>query len=112
MIFPVCYAVYYSFFSMKLGGVAKFVTFKNYIDILTDDEFLEALKFSLLYTVVTVSFQVLFGMLIALLMDNITKWRNSQLHRADPHCACFRDPLLVRDFYCAEESSGCVFHGF
>lgn len=75
MIFPVCYAVYYSFFSMKLGGTAKFIAFKNYIDILTDHEFQDALKFSLLYTVVTVSFQVLFGMIIALLMDNITKGR-------------------------------------
>lgn len=75
MIFPVCYAVYYSFFSMKLGGTAKFIAFKNYIDILTDREFQDALKFSLLYTVVTVSFQVLFGMIIALLMDNITKGR-------------------------------------
>lgn len=75
MIFPVCYAVYYSFFSMKLGGTAKFVALKNYIDILTDREFQDALKFSLLYTVVTVSFQVLFGMVIAMLMDNITKGR-------------------------------------
>ena len=75
MIFPVCYAVYYSFFSMKLGGIAKFVAFKNYTDILTDREFLEALRFSLLYTVVTVTFQVVLGMVVALLMDNITKWR-------------------------------------
>lgn len=75
MIFPVCYAIYYSFFSMKLGGTAKFIGLKNYIDIITDHEFLEALSFSLIYTVVTVICQVVFGMLIALLMDNISKGR-------------------------------------
>ena len=75
MIFPVCYAVFYSFFNMKLGGTAKFTGLKNYIDIITDQEFLEALRFSLVYTVVTVACQVVFGMLIALLMDNISKGR-------------------------------------
>lgn len=75
MIFPVCYAVFYSFFNMKLGGTAKFTGLDNYIDIITDQEFLEALRFSLVYTVVTVACQVVFGMLIALLMDNISKGR-------------------------------------
>lgn len=75
MIFPVCYAIFYSFFNMKLGGTAKFVGLGNYIDIITDHEFLEALSFSLIYTVVTVVCQVVFGMLIALLMDNISKGR-------------------------------------
>lgn len=75
MIFPVCYAIYYSFFNMKLGGTAQFVGLKNYLDIITDHEFLEALRFSLIYTVVTVACQVVFGMLIALLMDNISKGR-------------------------------------
>ncbi len=75
MIFPVCYAVFYSFFNMKLGGVAKFTGLKNYLSIITDREFLEALLFSVIYTVVTVFFQVVFGMCIALLMDNISKGR-------------------------------------
>lgn len=75
MIFPVCYAVFYSFFNLKLGGTAKFAGLDNYLDIITDKEFLEALRFSLIYTVVTVSCQVVFGMLIALLMDNISKGR-------------------------------------
>lgn len=75
MIFPVCYAVYYSFFSMKLGGVAKYVGLKNYISILADPEFLRSLMFSLEFTIVTVTFQVIIGMCIALLMDNICKGR-------------------------------------
>lgn len=75
MIFPVCYSVYYSFFSYRLGGTAKFVGLENYIDILKDDNFQSALLFSFVYTVVTVFFQVVLGMGIAILMDNISKGR-------------------------------------
>lgn len=75
MIFPVCYAVYYSFFSYKLGGTARFIGLDNYISILTNKEFIGALKFSLCYTVITVLAQVILGMIIALLLENISKGR-------------------------------------
>lgn len=75
MIFPVCYAIYYSFFNFKLGGEAKFVGLGNYIKIIGDSEFHGAIGFSVLYTVITVACQVILGMCIALLMDNISKGR-------------------------------------
>lgn len=75
MIFPVCYAIYYSFFQYKMGGTATFIGLKNYIKILTDSEFQEALLFSVIYTAITVSAQIILGMIIALLMDNIRKGR-------------------------------------
>lgn len=75
MIFPVCYAVYFSFFDYKLGVTPKFVGLTNYISILKDGEFLRALAFSLIFTIVTVGFQIVFGMAIALLMDNIGRGR-------------------------------------
>jgi len=73
MIFPVCYALYYSFFKYKLGTTPEFVGLDNYIAILRDTDFLNAVSFSLFFTVVTVLFQILLGMGIALLMDNIGK---------------------------------------
>ena len=75
MIFPVCYAFYYSFFDYKLGMTPEFVGLKNYITIIQDTDFTNAVGFSLAYTGVTLFFQVVFGMGIALLMDNIGRGR-------------------------------------
>ncbi len=75
MIFPVCYAIYYSFFDYKLGTEAKFAGLENYLKILQDPEFGQAVAFSAIYTVITVFFQIVLGMIIALFMDNIMRGR-------------------------------------
>lgn len=75
MIFPVCYAIYYSFFDYRLGTIPHFVGLENYIDIIRDTEFVQSVVFSLLYTGITLFFQVVLGMGIALLMDNIGRGR-------------------------------------
>lgn len=71
MLFPVGYGVYYSFTNYKLGKTASFTGLKNYIDVLKDTEFINALLFSLLFTVIVVLCQFVFGLAIALLLDNI-----------------------------------------
>lgn len=71
MLFPVGYGVYYSFTNYKLGKTASFVGLENYIDVLRDTEFINAFLFSLLFTVIVVFCQFLFGLAIALLLDNI-----------------------------------------
>lgn len=71
MLFPVGYGIYYSFTDYKLGRSANFVGLKNYIDIFQDPEFLGALKFSLLFTIIAVLLQFVIGLGIALLLDNI-----------------------------------------
>ena len=75
MIFPVCYAVFYSFFDYRLGTTPEFVGLKNYITIIQDKEFVQAVSFSLVYTLITLCFQLVLGMGIALLMDNIGRGR-------------------------------------
>ncbi|MDO4273851.1 MAG: sugar ABC transporter permease [Eubacteriales bacterium] len=71
MLFPVGYGIYYSFTNYKLGKTASFVGLENYIDVLKDTEFINALVFSLLFTVIVVLCQFVFGLVIALLLDNI-----------------------------------------
>lgn len=71
MLFPVGYGIYYSFTDYKLGKSASFVGLKNYIEIFQDSEFIGALKFSILFTIIVVLLQFVIGLGIALLLDNI-----------------------------------------
>ena len=48
---------------------------ENYIEVLSDPEFWASLRFTVLYIVVTVPLVILIGFFIALLMDQVTKYR-------------------------------------
>lgn len=71
MLFPVGYAIIYSFTDFRLGKSAKFIGLENYISIFQDSEFLSALGFTLILTLVAVLSQFVMGMILALLLDNI-----------------------------------------
>ena len=71
MLFPVGYAIIYSFTDFRLGKSAKFIGLENYISIFQDSEFLSALGFTLILTFVAVLSQFVIGMILALLLDNI-----------------------------------------
>lgn len=71
MLFPVGYAIIYSFTDFRLGKSAKFIELENYISIFQDSEFLSALGFTLILTLVAVLSQFVIGMILALLLDNI-----------------------------------------
>ena len=71
MLFPVGYAVVYSFTDYRLGKEAGFTGLENYISVLQDSEFISALIFTIILTVTAVLCQFVFGMIIALLLDNI-----------------------------------------
>lgn len=71
MLFPVGYAIVYSFTDFRLGKSAKFIGLENYISIFQDSEFLSALGFTLILTLVAVLSQFVIGMILALLLDNI-----------------------------------------
>lgn len=97
MIFPVCYAVYFSFFNYRLGMTPEFVGLKNYMTIIQDTEFIQAVGFSLLYTFITLVFQVVLGMGIALLMDNISRGRKAL------------SILLYLPYFISAAASGIIF---
>lgn len=71
MLFPVGYAVVYSFTNYRLGREAKFIGLDNYINVLQDSEFASALGFTLILTVAAVLLQFVLGMILAMLLDNI-----------------------------------------
>ena len=71
MLFPVGYAVVYSFTNYRLGREAKFIGLDNYFNVLQDSEFISALGFTLILTVTAVLLQFVLGMVLALLLDNI-----------------------------------------
>ena len=71
MLFPVGYAIIYRFKDFRLGKSAKFIGLENYISIFQDSEFLSALCFTLILTLVAVLSQFVIGMILALLLDNI-----------------------------------------
>lgn len=71
MLFPVGYAIIYSFTDFRLGKSAKFIGLENYISIFQDSEFLSALGFTLILTLVAVLSQFVIGMILALLLYNI-----------------------------------------
>ncbi|MPM25094.1 Trehalose transport system permease protein SugA [bioreactor metagenome] len=97
MIFPVCYSIYYSFFDYKLGTPATFSGFENYAYLLKNSEFWNAMGFSAGYTVVTVFFQVVLGMGIALLLDRITRGRK------------IISILIYLPYFIAASSAGIIF---
>lgn len=71
MLFPVGYAILYSFTDYRLGKNAKFNGVENYISVFRDSEFISALGFTLLLTVIAVLSQFVIGMILALMLDNI-----------------------------------------
>lgn len=71
MLFPVGYAIIYSFTDFRLGKSAKFIGLENYISIFQDSEFLSALGFTLILTLVAVLSQFVIGMILALSLIHI-----------------------------------------
>ena len=80
MLFPVGYAIIYSFTDFRLGKSAKFIGLENYISIFQDSEFLSALGFTLILTLVAVLSQFVIGMILALLLDNIHHFKTNQYY--------------------------------
>ncbi len=69
MIYPVVSTIYLSFFNAKS---TVFVGIQNYIYAFTNSVMLEALKNNLLWLVVFTSGTVIFGLLIAVLVDRVS----------------------------------------
>ncbi len=81
--YPVLNTAYTSFLSLRiqtirLGG--KFVGLKNYIDLFQDPLFIQALKFTCLFTVVAVVLETVLGMVCALIMNR--KFKGQSFVRA------------------------------
>jgi ABC-type sugar transport system permease subunit len=68
-VYPVVMVFYLSFVNWQLNGQATFVGLSNYLAVLADPQFWNALTFTLKYTVVVVPAQVILGLLVALVLN-------------------------------------------
>lgn len=75
IIFPMIKAFQISLYDWNImpNGTSVFLGLQNYLKAFQDDLFWLAVKNSLLYAVVTVSGQLLFGLLIAIILDRIVR---------------------------------------
>ena len=75
--FPLFKTFYDSFFEFGLRPdiEKKFVGLKNYIDLFHDERFLAALKTTVIFTVVSVALETVFGLLIAVIVNQPFKFR-------------------------------------
>lgn len=77
VMIPFYYGVWTSFTNAKLyNPTSQFVGLQNYIDLFTDQVFLNALGITLGYAVMIVVIQIPLGLLVAQLLDIATPFRN------------------------------------
>ena len=78
MVFPVIYTGWISLtdWSMTASGAAQFVGLKNYIDLLKDPRWFNAVKLTLYFTVLAVGIETVLGVAIALILNRDFKGKN------------------------------------
>lgn len=78
ILIPFVTAVYYSLLRYRLNMPAMkgFIWFQNYIGFLSDPEFWNTVRVSLLYTGLTVGVEVVLGLAIAVLLQRQTRFNN------------------------------------
>lgn len=76
LAYPICISVFYSFTNKSLLGKAlKFVGLANYRSVLSNPEFYQALWNTVVYTVISLSLQLLLGFIVALSLNRITRFQ-------------------------------------
>ena len=75
---PLIYSLTVSFFdtNLKVKGLGSFVGLDNYINVLHDKYFIGSALTTLLFTIGVVFFEFIFGLIIALLLNNEIKGKN------------------------------------
>ncbi|MCX6090964.1 MAG: sugar ABC transporter permease [Candidatus Atribacteria bacterium] len=75
-IFPLFYSLGLSFFKVRLGKPTHFVGLANFERIINDYKLVNSLKVTLLYVAITVTVQIVLGILLALLFHQETKGKS------------------------------------
>ena len=77
MVLPLLTAIWlgFNFITFKNLTTPQWVGLQNYTEVLSDPAFWASLRFTLLYIVITVPCQILIGFFIALLLDQVTRFR-------------------------------------
>lgn len=69
ILFPSLWGVYLSFTDMRLGRDASIVGLDNYLYLLTENNFKHSLKVNIIFVVTVVVLQMIFGLLLALFLN-------------------------------------------
>lgn len=76
LAYPICISVFYSFTNKSLlGKPLKFTGFGNYQAVLSNPEFYQALWNTMVYTAISLSLQLIFGFILALALNRITRFK-------------------------------------
>ena len=77
MVFPLVTTIYLSFNRILLRdvGVAEWIGFGNYTEVLSDPDFWAAFRLTILYVAVVVPVQIIVGFAIANLLDRVIRGR-------------------------------------
>ncbi|NDJ60384.1 MAG: sugar ABC transporter permease [Chloroflexi bacterium] len=73
MVLPLATAIILGFHRLTFTNInnPEFVGLQNYIEVLTDSRFWNAMGFTLIYTAVTVPLHIVLGLAVALLLDQV-----------------------------------------
>src|SRR5215216_1353393 len=74
-LYPVAYSVYLSFFGATINSVGSFVGFENYARMFANQEFIEGLTNTFVFTVVSVLLEFVIGLAIALAVNRAFRGR-------------------------------------
>ena len=69
LVVPLVQMLVNSFFNYELGGEREFIGLANYIKLFTSSSFLKPLRNTIVYVVIAVSFELIFGLAMALLFN-------------------------------------------
>ena len=72
-VFPFLYGVRTSFYRVQIGRGDKFIWFKNFTRFFTDYKIHNTVKITLIFILITVTLEILLGLLIALLFNQKVK---------------------------------------
>ncbi len=73
--YPIAYSFYLSFFKATINSTGAFVGLENYAKMISNAEFLEGLNNTLIFTVVSVFFEFMIGLAIALAINRAFRGR-------------------------------------
>src|SRR5205807_2836055 len=70
MFFPILISLWLSFFDRLPGPSTEFIGLSNYIQLIASSEFRSSLSTTLIFTLIAVTLETLFGLGIALLLND------------------------------------------
>lgn len=88
LLIPIVQMLVNSFFLYELGGAREFIGFDNYTKLFSSASFLKPMRNTVVYTVVAVSFELILGMVMALLFS--TDFPGNKVLRS-----LFLTPLMI-----------------